>query len=182
MLILVALWREQKQIHTGDLNMSMVGTFKVDLNLREKGSPRKCLKSPSAGDAVFFLFIFVGEKKCVWGAPGNSSLGQKAWASWVKVDGRGSKPLETPGEHQNRWQMDVHPPQNWAIGLCNPWPDGAIFLRMFGPPPRRRSRFTRWRRGEEHPIETTGRVLNRDCWSWIAVQSVSQTKSLDQST
>ena len=32
-----------------------------------------------------------------------------------------SKPKETPGEHQNRWQMDVHPPQNGAIGYA-PWP------------------------------------------------------------
>ena len=29
--------------------------------------------------------------------------------------GCGSKPC-TPGEHQNRWQMDVHPLQNGAIG------------------------------------------------------------------
>ena len=28
---------------------------------------------------------------------------------WVKTQ-------ETPGEHQNKWQMDVHPPQNGAIG------------------------------------------------------------------
>ena len=34
--------------------------------------------------------------------------------------GCGSKPC-TPGEHQNRWQMDVHPPQNGAIGSA-PWP------------------------------------------------------------
>ena len=26
-----------------------------------------------------------------------------------------------PGEHQYRWQMDVHPPQNRAIGYA-PWP------------------------------------------------------------
>ena len=31
-----------------------------------------------------------------------------------------SKPC-TPGEHQNRWQMHVHPPQNGAIGYA-PWP------------------------------------------------------------
>ena len=33
----------------------------------------------------------------------------------------GSKPC-TPGEHQNRWQMDVHPPQYGAIGYA-PWPN-----------------------------------------------------------
>ena len=27
----------------------------------------------------------------------------------------------TPGEHQKRWQMDVHPPQNGAMGFA-PWP------------------------------------------------------------
>ena len=27
---------------------------------------------------------------------------------------------ETPGEHQNSWQMDVHPPHNGAIGYA-PW-------------------------------------------------------------
>ena len=33
------------------------------------------------------------------------------------------KTLETPDEHQNRWQMDVHPPKNGiAIGYA-PWPD-----------------------------------------------------------
>ena len=32
----------------------------------------------------------------------------------------GSKPC-APGEHQNRWQMDVHPPQNGAIDYA-PWP------------------------------------------------------------
>ena len=29
----------------------------------------------------------------------------------------GSKPC-TPGEHQNWWQMDAHPPQNGAIGYA----------------------------------------------------------------
>ena len=32
----------------------------------------------------------------------------------------GGKTQETPGEHQNRWQMDVYPPQNGAIGYA-PW-------------------------------------------------------------
>ena len=30
---------------------------------------------------------------------------------WVKTQ-------ETPGEHQNRWRMDVHPPKNGAIGYA----------------------------------------------------------------
>ena len=40
---------------------------------------------------------------------------------------RGPKPMWlwvktlNPGEHQHRWQMDVHPPQNGAIGYA-PWP------------------------------------------------------------
>ena len=34
------------------------------------------------------------------GAEGAAPVG---W--WVKTQ-------ETPGEHQHRWQMDVHPPQN----------------------------------------------------------------------
>ena len=34
---------------------------------------------------------------------------------WVKT-------RETPGEHQNRWQMEVHPPKNGAIGYA-PWPN-----------------------------------------------------------
>ena len=34
--------------------------------------------------------------------------------------GCGSK-LRTPGEHQNRWHMDVHPPQSRATGYA-PWP------------------------------------------------------------
>ena len=34
--------------------------------------------------------------------------------------GCGSKPC-TPGEHQNRWYMSVHPPQNGGIGF-DPWP------------------------------------------------------------
>ena len=50
----------------------------------------------------------------------------------------GSKPC-TPGEHPNRWQMDVHPPQNGAIGSA-PWPyilehlDGsrALFVGLAG--------------------------------------------------
>ena len=36
------------------------------------------------------------------------------------------KTQETPGEHHNRWQMDVHPPQNGiAIGSA-PWPNGCV--------------------------------------------------------
>ena len=39
-------------------------------------------------------------------------------------NGCGSKPC-TPGERQNRWQMEVHPPQNGiAIGYA-PWPNDA---------------------------------------------------------
>ena len=38
---------------------------------------------------------------------------------WVKTK-------ETPGEHQNRSQMDVHPPQNGAIGHA-PWPHRCPF-------------------------------------------------------
>ena len=34
--------------------------------------------------------------------------------------GCGSKPCK-PGEHQNRWYMGVHPPQNGGIGY-DPWP------------------------------------------------------------
>ena len=30
--------------------------------------------------------------------------------------GCGSKPMVTPGEHQNQWYMGVHPPQNGGIG------------------------------------------------------------------
>ena len=36
--------------------------------------------------------------------------------------GCGSKP-RTPGEHQNRWYMGVHPPQNAGI-VYDPWPCG----------------------------------------------------------
>ena len=36
---------------------------------------------------------------------------------WVRIK-------ETPGEHQNRWQMDVHPPQTGAI-VSAPWPCSA---------------------------------------------------------
>ena len=34
--------------------------------------------------------------------------------------GCGSRPC-TPGEHQHRWYMGVHPPQNGGIGY-DPWP------------------------------------------------------------
>ena len=37
---------------------------------------------------------------------------QRKSATWLWV-----KPC-TPGEHQNRWQMDVHPPQNGATGYA----------------------------------------------------------------
>ena len=39
----------------------------------------------------------------------------------VGQPGCGSKPC-TLGEHQNRWQMDVHPPQNGIAIGCAPWP------------------------------------------------------------
>ena len=42
-----------------------------------------------------------------------------------QTNGCGSKPC-TPGEHPNRWQMDVHPPQNGAMGSA--WPDALLFL------------------------------------------------------
>ena len=38
---------------------------------------------------------------------------------WVKIETQ-----EAPGEHQNRWQMDVHPPQN---GIAIGYPNSAIF-------------------------------------------------------
>ena len=48
--------------------------------------------------------------------------------------GCGSKPC-TPGEHQHRWQMDVHPPQNRAIG-STPWPlDFVLKGKPKGLPP-----------------------------------------------
>ena len=31
-----------------------------------------------------------------------------------------------PGEHQNRWQMDVHPPQSGAIDYA-PWPNCVVW-------------------------------------------------------
>ena len=42
----------------------------------------------------------------------------------------GSKPC-TPAEHENRWQMDVHPPQNGAIGDAL-WP--CLHKKGFKPP------------------------------------------------
>ena len=39
---------------------------------------------------------------------------------WVFVKTNG-----THGEHQNRWYMDVHPPQNGGIGY-DPWPSGHV--------------------------------------------------------
>ena len=39
-------------------------------------------------------------------------------------NGCGSKPC-TPGEYRNGWQMDVHPPQNGAIG-CAPLPNHSV--------------------------------------------------------
>ena len=41
--------------------------------------------------------------------------------SQTDKDGCGSKPC-TPGEHQNRWHMNVHAPQNGGIGY-DPQPD-----------------------------------------------------------
>ena len=38
--------------------------------------------------------------------------------------GRGAKPC-TSGEHQNRWYIGVHPPQNEGIGY-DPWPHGCV--------------------------------------------------------
>ena len=48
----------------------------------------------------------------------------------MDANGCGSKPC-IPGEHQNRWQMDVHPPQNGAIGYA-PWPNILHHLRNPG--------------------------------------------------
>ena len=52
----------------------------------------------------------------------------------------GSKPC-TPGEPQNRWQMDVPPPQNEAIG-CAPWPHA--YGSKIKPPGHRRSGAPFW--------------------------------------
>ena len=41
---------------------------------------------------------------------------------WVWVE-----TLGTPGEHQNRWYMGVHPPQIGGIGY-DPWPYGVARL------------------------------------------------------
>ena len=44
----------------------------------------------------------------------NFALGKHGKWLWVKT--------LYPGEHQNRWQMDVHPPKNGAIAYA-PWPN-----------------------------------------------------------
>ena len=48
----------------------------------------------------------------------NASLAtQSSSCMWLWVNGT----QETPGEHQNRWYMGVHPPQNGGTGY-DPWP------------------------------------------------------------
>ena len=48
-----------------------------------------------------------------------------------RTSGCGSNPCIF-GEHQNRWQMDVHPPQNGAINYA-PWPSHSLQERTSRP-------------------------------------------------
>ena len=64
------------------------------------------------------------------------------------------KSQETPGEHQNRWQMDVHPPRNGAIGFA-PWPCG------FHTTPRARRQTKNLARALRHPCALTQGSVQR---------------------
>ena len=61
-----------------------------------------------------------GSWRALEGSP--SVWGKKKMWLWVKTQ-------ETPGEHRNRRQMDVHPPQNGAIGYA-PWPCGLATFEI----------------------------------------------------
>ena len=51
---------------------------------------------------------------------------------WLRFDP--VKTQETPRcEHQDRWQMDVHPAQWDRHRFCNPWPYGGMLAVLHGP-------------------------------------------------
>ena len=66
----------------------------------------------------------------------------------------GQKPC-TPGEHQNRWKVDVHPPQNGIAVAYAPWPyqirPKASFATLSASE-RRPGSWLRWLLGTQGPF------------------------------
>ena len=79
-----------------------------------------CLQTVTLLGACFERISF-GKGFVVWGSLGQARGFSSGLSLQAKLSGW-SKPC-TPGEHQNRWQMDVHPPQNGVVGYA-PWPHG----------------------------------------------------------
>ena len=86
---------------------------------------------------------------------------QSLASKWLRL-----KTQETPGEHQNRWQMDVHPPQYGAIGYA-PWPSGgeleAKWTRLITAQAQSRRGWAMERGGKEGGGFSFGATPEKDC-------------------
>ena len=92
----------------------------LQVKVPKRGACNVLANAGQTGKKVTVALMQFLYAKEAWGDGAMKSSGYSPTANNRKSCGCGSKPC-TPGEHQNRWHMGVHPPQNGAIGYA-PWP------------------------------------------------------------